>query len=617
MVAAVLLAAGCGAPFAARRASPEAVRRALTETALSSDNVSSFSTILLHRQNLTSVYKAEPVFALMELHRRFRQGELDSDALFSLAELSFHYAKGTGARPFYLAAAVYAYGYVFPDDPTKAPDRFDPRLREAVDFYNRSLAEAFKASDSVHVEVVPGVYALPFGELDLTLDTGELRWGDRRLTRFVAAADTEVVGFENRYRSPGVGAPLAAGVEPVDPTRPESDFVGAKVRVPVSLLLRLPDARAQLTREQLFGSLELHAATDPPSVTISSWDVPLEQEPTVALALTLAEARPWSQEMSLFLGRVLQADMGPRFAGREPHQVGKIPVVFVHGTASNPSVWFNMVNDLDSDPVVRRHFDFWVFRYDSGQPILYSGMRLREMLTSAVAAFRSEVGEDPCLDQMVLVGHSQGGLLVKLAVIDSGDRFWRNVSDQPLDEVELTDETRALLRNAMFVEPMPFVKRAVFIATPHRGSYLAGPTLVRRLAQRLITLPAETLRTGPELLGFDKVRQYADLQQLPTSIDNMSPGHPFVETISQIPIAPQVRPHSIVGVVGDGPVEEGGDGVVKYTSAHIEPVESELVVPYPHSMQAKPEVVAEVRRILHLHLEESGGCRASAPAEPE
>jgi hypothetical protein len=83
----------------------------------------------------------------------------------------------------------------------------------------------------------------------------------------------------------------------------------------------------------------------------------------------------------------------------------------------------------------------------------------------------------------------------------------------------------------------------------------------------------------------------------------MSPGHPFIVTVAKIPLSPQVAAHSIIGVTGDGPVEEGGDGVVKYSSAHIDGVESELVVPYAHSMQAKPEVVAEVQRILHRHLQ--------------
>jgi hypothetical protein len=54
-------------------------------------------------------------------------------------------------------------------------------------------------------------------------------------------------------------------------------------------------------------------------------------------------------------------------------------------------------------------------------------------------------------------------------------------------------------------------------------------------------------------------------------------------------------------VKGDGPAAEGDDGVVKYTSAHIEGVVSELVVRSPHSCQGNPHTMEEVRRILRLH----------------
>lgn len=59
--------------------------------------------------------------------------------------------------------------------------------------------------------------------------------------------------------------------------------------------------------------------------------------------------------------------------------------------------------------------------------------------------------------------------------------------------------------------------------------------------------------------------------------------------------------HSIIAVQGDGPVEEGNDGVVAYKSAHLEGMESELVVRSGHSCQSNPHTIGEVRRILLLH----------------
>ena len=100
------------------------------------------------------------------------------------------------------------------------------------------------------------------------------------------------------------------------------------------------------------------------------------------------------------------------------------------------------------------------------------------------------------------------------------------------------------------------------------------------------------------------------MQVLPTAIDNMSPTHPFIKAISQIPIAPNVHVNSIIPVKGDGPFEDGNDGVVQYKSAHIDGVESELVVRSSHSTQGNPHTIEEVRRILLEHAA-AVGCSAS------
>jgi pimeloyl-ACP methyl ester carboxylesterase len=594
-----LLAVGCSAPYGVRRVSPEAVHRSLTENVLSTGELSSFSRIALHRRNLTESFENDPAATLQGLHAELRAGRLAHEDLFSLAELSFHCASDEGGREHFLAAAVYGYAFLFPDDPRQESVRFDPRQRVAMDLYNRAITEAFESADGEHVEVAGGTRRLPFGEIEISFDPRQLIWSSRRLVDFTPAAELELLGFENRYRQPGLGAPLAAAMQPLDANAPP-DFVGPRVRLPVTMLLRVPEPRRQILGARLEGVLEL--VSEGQTVEIDGQRVPLEQEPTAALALTLDVARPWTQDINVFLGKVLMAEAGPTFGGREPHRRGRIPVVFVHGTASNFSVWVNMLNDLESDPLVRDNFQFWFFRYDSGQPILYSAMLLRRALREAAQAFQAP-GADPCADRMVVIGHSQGGLLVKLTGIESGDRFWRNVSDEPFEEARLGDRSRALLREALFVEPLPFVDRLIFIATPHRGSYLAGPDIVRRLAQRLITMPASVARLSADLLADESIRRRTGLQRVPTSIDNMSPRHPFIVASAAIPVSPRIKAHSIIGVTGDGPREKGGDGVVKYASAHIDGVESELVVPYEHSMQAKPEVVAEVQRILHRHLE--------------
>src|SRR5262249_16756747 len=93
--------------------------------------------------------------------------------------------------------------------------------------------------------------------------------------------------------------------------------------------------------------------------------------------------------------------------------------------------------------------------------------------------------------------------------------------------------------------------------------------------------------------------------RLPTSIDNMTPSNRFIQILVTIPVVPQVAAHSIIAVKGEGPVEEGNDGIVEYKSAHIDGVVSELVVNSGHSAQGNPRTVEEVRRLLLLQAAET------------
>jgi len=284
-----------------------------------------------------------------------------------------------------------------------------------------------------------------------------------------------------------------------------------------------------------------------------------------------------------------------------PYHAGRIPVVLVHGTASSAGRWADLYNDLVNDPVLRRSYQFWLFTYNSGNPIAYSGWLLRKSIADLVEALDPE-GRDPALRDIVVVGHSQGGLLAKLLVVDSGARFWDLVIDEPPDRVDLEPENRELLEGSLIVAPSPYVKRVIFLSTPHRGSRLAGlgPAL---LLGRLVRAPANLVTAASDLFSGDpEAEVQRRISRSSGSIGNMSPDSRFIQVLAELPIATGVRAHSIMGVK-KGPKEEGGDGVVTYQSAHLDDVDSELVVRSGHSSQSNPVVVGEVRRILIEHLE--------------
>ena len=594
-----VLAAACASPVNAVRVDPKTVLHQLDRSAVATGEPSWPTRNVLRETGLLDKFDESPEAALADLHRVMVAGGGDLDALFALAELSFLHAQSVTKREHYLAAAVYAWAFLFPEWGDRAPGRFDPRLRIAADLYNWAIVAGFASDDRSQVVPAAGTFTLPFGSLDVSFDRSALRAGDRELYGFVPTSELEVQGLGMRYRRPGLGASLAAATRPIEEVQRGLDLVAPRLKVLVTALLRIPDARRGLVQSRpLTATLELHLAWDAESVSIAGEQVPLEADPTAALALTFTGVPIVELEMLGLLGRLSEElAKRPPLVSSTPYKPGLIPVVFVHGTESSVLRWAEMYNRLNADPEIRSRYQFWAFQYDSGNPIALSALRLRDALSAAIARI-DPAGADPALRKMILIGHSQGGLLVKMQVISSGDQLWNAASRKPLADLKLSPATRDLLQRGMFVEPVPQVSRVVFICTPHRGSFVAGRQLIAGLVRRLLNLPQAF--TG---LTADLARN-ADASVspfVPTAVDNMSPRHHFILALQQIPVVSSVKVNSIIAVEGDGPVEQGDDGVVKYSSAHIEPVESELVVKSSHSAQANPHTIEEVRRILRVH----------------
>jgi len=599
---AAMLAAGCATPISVRTADPSRVQRYLTRSALTADEPSDFSLNQLRRYDLLHAYADDPDGALAKLHAAALADGLPQDSLFTLAELSFLRAKDTGLQGQYAASLIYAYALLFPEDARPRLDPLDPRARVAADLYNRALTSAFKRTERGTLALEgSGAVDLPFGRITVEWRPDLLKLDGIELYDLKPVTELEVTGLRNRYRRPGIGAPLAAKTRPL-PGVVQVVPLGPTVSVPLTAVLRIDAPLAGLRSGDLHSRLELFASLDTDDVEIGGRPIPLEAEPTAALATGLADSRFWSRELEVFLGHAIGVRAETALGGLRPYKQGRIPVVFIHGTASSPARWADMVNDLLADPRLSDRYAFWFFTYDSGNPIIYSGHQLRDALTGAVAR-ADPSGADPCVNDMVVLGHSQGGLLTKLTAIDSGNVFWSGITDKPFDTMDLSAEDRALLQSVMFVKPLPFVSEVIFLATPQRGSYLAGPQIVRRLAESLVRLPSDVVRASTNVIKqASKGEGDLALSGIPTSIDNMSPGNRFIKALAQIPVSPKVTAHSIIAVDDDSPLESAGDGVVKYESAHVEGVESELIVRSPHSgMQAAPQTIEEVRRILLEH----------------
>jgi len=288
----------------------------------------------------------------------------------------------------------------------------------------------------------------------------------------------------------------------------------------------------------------------------------------------------------------------------QPYNPNKIPIVFVHGTFSSPAWWAEMMNTLRADSLLSQKYQMWYYLYDSGRRLYRSGHNLRDSLLQRIKEFDQD-GTSPALHQMVVIGHSQGGLLTKMTAVDTGDRFIRLATNKPLDELDLTEAQRETIKKRAILKPLPFVKRVVFIATPHRGSYLAKGW-VRNLAHRFRSLPKKVLQVPAsvqEAVAAAGVSEETIKELMNgTSLDGMSPDNKALLTFAEIPIDEGIVAHSIIAIDSDKEPPEGDDGVVEYTSAHVDYAESEYIVRSGHSCQNHPLVIEEVRRILLQHL---------------
>ncbi len=282
----------------------------------------------------------------------------------------------------------------------------------------------------------------------------------------------------------------------------------------------------------------------------------------------------------------------------EPYRPGKIPVVFVHGLASEPMTWAAMANELFNVSDVMDEYQFWIFSYPTGTPFPKEAANLRRQLV----ALRNHIDperRDPALDRMVLIGHSMGGLISKLQITSSEERLSHTLLKVPLDELEMTPEMRQGFNDFLYFEPSKQVSRVIFIGTPHRGSKLASGT-VGNITSRLVRQSGTLADQCTQFIQLNPDAFTTPMRRVPTSVDLLRPDSPMLQTIFELPVNRQVRMHSIIGV-GHGIGKEAGDGVVPVASAKHPGVESELMVEAKHDLHHHPDTIDEVVRILRLH----------------
>jgi len=575
---------------------------------------------LLRSYNLLERLQSRPgdvIAWLQELVTRApRMDEVHALAEVSKLQADWHQQNGNyrQANKLYAGAVLHSHKFLFDSELNLKRNAYDPQFRQICDIYNGSL-EAIMRELCKSGQLTDGA-SIMVGDEDLGMLAEvhfEGRWTDQSFERFELVSDYKTEGLANLYHTYGLGVPLIAVLQKQASSGPAQKYYPPSLTLPMTAFCEI-QPQANFANDS--GKIQ-HAAVirmfDPlerKTIQHLNRTIPLESDITTPLAYHLKD--PLLNQSVLATATLLNAKLADKIHGMymlEPYNPNKIPVVMVHGLWSSPVTWTQMFNDLRAIPDIQNNYQFWFYSYATGKPFTISAGQMREDLATIRREFDPS-GSSQALNQMVLVGHSMGGLLSRMQVIDSGDEFWNLVGQGNINELKGDQQAIGRIQETLFFDSNPAIKRVVTIATPHHGSEFASAT-ARWLSQKFISLPE--LATD-EILKLAKENPHVLVNPqilTGTSIDSLAPTAPSFMALNRIAPQSTTKFHTITGRLekkrlipfGHNPADTGSDGVVSCASAQCKFAQSNVFVPEEHSnIHFHPQCILEVRRILLSHL---------------
>lgn len=421
----------------------------------------------------------------------------------------------------------------------------------------------------------------------------------RRFAAVVVAEDMRVRGMRHQFRTCGLGVPVV-GTRCIDrqhPSGADEQFYPRQLRI-AATMVAVPGGGLGSSAYRLSPlSLILHDPFRADAVMAGGRALALAADRTAQLALQVSQVQMESQTLRGVFATEFGPEVEPGLYMLRPYAPAKIPVVFIHGLAASPVAFRQAINDFQNDPALAGRYQFWVFAYPTGATIVRSARRLREALGRAEAAY----GSDPAFHRMVLVGHSLGGVLAHMAVSDSGQEVWDGALSVPPENLRASAATRATLDQLLFFRPLPYVRRVVFIATPHRGSPVANGVVgrfyggrIRPSAEQAAVVAELEALNGPDVIKDENFRGESI-----NAIGELQRDSTLLQAVSRLPTAPGVPFHTIafrlIGVADN-------DLIVPLWSAQLDGAASEAIFPGFHGSEQSPASLGELRRILLEHL---------------
>jgi len=317
------------------------------------------------------------------------------------------------------------------------------------------------------------------------------------------------------------------------------------------------------------------------------------------LALALADLHLERRELAALFQPQKFAGKA-RLARLQPYDPRKIPVLCVHGLGNSPATWAPLIEFLRGDAAIREHYQFWFYSYPSGLPFPLAAASLREQLQEIRR-------QHPGQKDLVVIGHSMGGMISRLLMTDSETKLWDTYFDKPPAQLAISEKTRDFMAGMLMFKEVPHLGRVIFVSASHRGSYMATD-FWGRVGASLVGNPLASDDIYAEALGSARPEAKAHgRKHLPNSIELLDPDSLFLEKVNALPLKPGVPYHSLIGDRGKGGYldhtkPESSDGIVPYWSSHMPGAQSERIIPSGHWSHLHPLGMAEIKRILMLHI---------------
>lgn len=561
---------------------------------------------LLGNFMLSALYEKDPPQVLSQLEELYKK-DPRKEIISALADVALQtgYKKRSDqdlSSRYFLASAVYSSYYLKELDDVR--ELYDEHRIRLIRIHNLAMTELFVYLKKRGLERRSGFQIPMPGKIlhrvRFNAPSYQMPVGEAEIRDFTPCANYKTVGLTHDTRVFGLGVPLVAELKPG--TR---DVGGQMISgLPVAVTL-VGDFHIDPQKDEITATLRYIYSRITGKVKFGKRLFPLAADFSTPLASAVGKP----QDMN-FIERTVKVSEAARLTGLyhlEPYDDRRIPVIFVHGLMSDAKTWSQMLNTLLHDPVLRQKYQFLGFAYSSGNPVFISAATLRKALCELREKLVKQKRSTEAFDKMVLIGHSMGGLLSKLQITSCREELLLKqlkIKDSSALKNKLDPRESKRLEEILNFDPAPFVRRVIFIAVPHRGSAVAK-SWIGRVGASLIRLPATLVRRNIQIITDLLKSKEIDADHIPggTGIDNLRPDDMMLQLLGSLKMAPAVPFHSIIGNRKAQGIPGGSDGIVPYSSSHLDGAESEIVVKSGHSVQQNELAIQEVRRILLNHTE--------------